>query len=44
MVDAVNDRFIEGNFLTEEDAKKAGIQALDGGAVVGMEWANDTDK
>jgi len=40
----VNDRFIEGNFLTEEDAKKAGIQALDEGAGVGMEWANDTDK
>ena len=40
----VNDQFIKGNFLTEEDAKKAGIQALDGGGGVEMEWGNETDK
>ena len=39
----VNNQFIEGNFLTVEEAKKAGIEALNGKAGGGMEWANDTD-
>ena len=39
----VNNQFVEGNFLTVEEAKKAGIEALNGKAGGGMEWTNGSD-
>jgi len=39
----VDDQFLDRKFCTEEDAKKAGIKALNGKARGGMEWANGAD-
>lgn len=37
----VEDRFLDGNFGTEEEAKAAGIEALNGKTGIRVEWGND---
>jgi len=39
----VEDEFLDGNFDTEEEAKAAGIEALNGETGIGVEWGNDTN-
>lgn len=39
----VDDQFLEGDYGSEEEAKEAGIEALNGKTGVGMEWTNDAN-